>query len=121
MGYRRVHRGVGGGVGKRKAVRFTWRIQNDGNANGRFVLRGTKGTSAFAVTYKRGKANITAAVRAGTFTTPNLAPGKRTDITVTVTPTKKARTGNVVTATLTRRSAASSNVTHTVRATTTRR
>jgi alpha-tubulin suppressor-like RCC1 family protein len=105
----------------RKPVRFTWRIQNDGNAKDRFVLRGTKGTPAFAVTYKRGKANITAAVRAGTFRTPSLAPGQRTDITVTVTPTKKARTGDTVTATLTARSAASSTVTDTVRATTTRR
>jgi uncharacterized repeat protein (TIGR01451 family) len=105
----------------RTPVRFTWRIQNDGNANDRFRLRGTAGTNRFTVTYRRGGTNITAAVRAGTFTTPRLAPGASTDVTVTVTPTRRARAGDTLTTTLTARSAASSTVTDTVRATTTRR
>jgi hypothetical protein len=102
-------------------VRFTWRIQNDGNANDRFRLRGTAGTNRFTVTYRRGTTNITTAVRAGTFTTPNLTPGATTDVTVTVTPTRRARTGDTLTTTLTARSTASSSATDTVRTTTTRR
>jgi hypothetical protein len=105
----------------RRAVRFTWRVQNDGNTTERFRVRGSKGSRAFTVTYRRGTTNITAAVRAGTFTTPRLAPGATTDITVTVTPTRRARTGNTITTTLTARSTASSSATDTVRATTTRR
>jgi alpha-tubulin suppressor-like RCC1 family protein len=104
-----------------KAVRYTWRIQNDGNTVDRFVLRSTKGTRAFTVTYRRGRADITAAVRAGTYTTSRLAPGKRTDITVTVRPTKRARTGDALSLGLTARSATVASATDTVRATTTRR
>jgi hypothetical protein len=106
---------------KRKAVRYTWRIQNDGNTTDRYVLRGTKGTRTFTVTYRQGTTNITPTVFAGTFTTPNLAPGATTDITVTVTPTRRARTGNTLTTTLTARSTTTSSATDTVRAITTRR
>jgi hypothetical protein len=105
----------------RKAVRYTWRVQNDGNVPGRLKLRGTKGTQTFTVTYKRGSTNITKAVRRGTYTTANLAPGARTDITVTVTPTRRARSGDAVALTLTARSTTPSATTDTVRAVTTRR
>lgn len=105
----------------KKSVRYTWRVQNDGNATDTFTLRGTKGTKKFAVTYKRGSTNITKAVRAGTYTTTNLAPGATTDITVTVKPTKKAKKADELTLTLTSRSTATSSITDTVRAVTTRR
>jgi uncharacterized membrane protein len=105
----------------RTPVRYTWRIQNDGNIIERFRLRGTAGTNRFTVAYRRGTTNITAAVVAGTFTTPRLAPGVTTDITVTVTPTKRARSGDTITTNLTARSAATSSATDIVRAVTTRR
>jgi alpha-tubulin suppressor-like RCC1 family protein len=104
-----------------KAVRYTWRVQNDGNVPARLVLRGTKGTTAFAVTYKRGTANITKAVRAGTYRTTALGPNGRTDITVTVKPTRRARSGDALALTLTARSTTTSTTTDTVRAVTTRR
>jgi alpha-tubulin suppressor-like RCC1 family protein len=106
---------------KKKAVRYTWRVQNDGNVTDRFVLRGTTGTTKFTITYTQATTNITAAVTAGTFTTANLAPGAASDITVTVTPTKKAKKADTVTTTLTSRSLTSANSTDTVRTTTTRR
>jgi alpha-tubulin suppressor-like RCC1 family protein len=106
---------------KKKAVRYIWRVQNDGNVPGQLKLRGTKGNETFTVTYKRGSKNITKAVRRGTYTTANLAPGATTDITVTVKPTKKAKKADALTLTLTSRSTTTSLTTDTVRATTTRR
>jgi hypothetical protein len=105
---------------KKKAVRYTWRTQNDGNITDTFALRGTKRTKRFTVTYKLGATNITTAVTAGTFTTTNLTPGTTTDITVTVTPTKKAKKADTLTLTLTSRSSTTPSITDTVRATTRR-
>jgi alpha-tubulin suppressor-like RCC1 family protein len=106
---------------QRKAVRYTWRVQNDGNVPGQLKLRGTKGTTTFTVTYKRGSKNVTKAVRRGTYTTAALAPGATTDITVTVKPTKKAKKADTLTLILTARSTTPATTTDTVRAVTTRR
>jgi uncharacterized membrane protein len=108
------------GVSSQRA-RYTWRVQNDGNVTDRFVLRGTAATDAFTVTYKRGRTNITAAVRSGAYTTPRLAPGKRTDITVTVRPTAQAAVGDSHRLELVARSTTTARNSDTVRAVTIRR
>jgi hypothetical protein len=108
------------GVSSRPA-RYTWRVQNDGNVTDRFVLRGTAGTDAFAVVYKRGRTNITAAVRSGSYTTPRVAPGKRTDITVIVRATASADPGDAQTVKLVARSTTKTRNSDTVRAITSRR
>jgi hypothetical protein len=104
-----------------RPARYTWRIQNDGNVTDRFVVRGTAGTDAFTVTYKRGRTNITAAVRSGSYTTPRLAPGKRTDITVIVRATARVAVGDSHRLQLVARSTTTARNSDTVRAVTTRR
>jgi uncharacterized membrane protein len=90
-----------------KAV-FTVRLQNDGNVADRLTLRAAAGTKAFTVVYRRGSSDISRAVVAGTFRTPSLAPGASTDITVVVTPTKRAKKGAVLTRPVTTTSAGDS-------------
>jgi alpha-tubulin suppressor-like RCC1 family protein len=80
-----------------KRAVFTVRLQNDGNVADRLTLRAAAGTKAFTVVYRRGSTNVTRAVVAGTFRTPSLAPGARTDLTVVVTPTQRAKKGAALT------------------------
>lgn len=56
-------------------VVFRIRVQNDGTRSDRFTVRATGATSGYTVRFFRGSANITAAVRDGTYRTPILAPG----------------------------------------------
>jgi alpha-tubulin suppressor-like RCC1 family protein len=113
----------------KKPVRYTWRIQNDGNVAGRFTLRGTRGTRKFVVIYKNGAKDITRAVTKGTYRLPRLGAAASANITVTVRPTTRARPTDKITVTLTTRatdpSSTSANpppaITDTVRAITTRR
>jgi hypothetical protein len=57
-------------------IKFGISVQNDGLISDRFKLRATGTASAmYSVTYWHGTTNITAAVVAGTFKTPSLAPG----------------------------------------------
>jgi hypothetical protein len=57
------------------AFTFDISIQNDGAAADRFKLRATGAGGRWTVTYSGRGANITAAVLAGTYRTPVLAPG----------------------------------------------
>jgi alpha-tubulin suppressor-like RCC1 family protein len=87
-----------------KSVRFTVRLQNDGDTPDTLRVTGPKGTKAFRVVYRSGSTKITKQVRAGTWSTGSLAPGTSRSITVTVSPTKKAKKGATVTRKITVRS-----------------
>jgi hypothetical protein len=64
---------------------FALRLQNDGTARAAITLDGAvPGCPQMTVTVKLGTTNITAAVRAGTWSTGVLAPGARKDLTVSV-------------------------------------
>ena len=64
---------------------FALRLQNDGTSAAAITLDGGRSTCPqLAVTVKRGLTNITAAVRAGTWSTARLAPGAKVDLTVSI-------------------------------------
>lgn len=104
-----------------KKVTFTVRLQNDGDAPDTLRVTGPKGTRAFRIVYRSGTTNITKKVRAGTWSTGNLAPGATRSITVTVSPTKNAAKGATITRKITVRSNAQAAVVDTVRLTVRRR
>lgn len=56
-------------------VLFRIRIQNDGARSDRFRVSTIGSTSGYRVKFFKGTNNITAAVEAGTYKTPRLAPG----------------------------------------------
>jgi hypothetical protein len=61
-------------------------IQNDGALAGRFKVKGTgSAASEWRIVYRHGSTDISAAVRAGTFQTPTLAPGATYLITARAT------------------------------------
>ncbi len=79
-------------------ITFGVSIENDGNGYEDFEVQATGGaTSAYAVKYFRGTADITAAVVAGTYRTPSLAPGGTYLITARVTVASTAAAGSNVT------------------------
>jgi len=53
------------------------KIENDGDVPDRFLLRGSKGNSFFDVSYKSPTGNVTAAVKAGLFSTGILLPDEQ--------------------------------------------
>ena len=59
-------------------------VQNDGKLPDALRLIGTGGATGFTVKYYSGPTNVTAAVLAGTFTTPRLAPGARFSLKLVV-------------------------------------
>ncbi len=71
------------GAGESKAIRVKRRhrgtlyvdIQNDGLYSDTFKLHATGAARGFAVSYYRGATNVTAAVKAGTYSTGTLLPG----------------------------------------------
>ena len=72
-------------------------IENDGTGYEDFEVQATGGaTSAYAVRYFRGTADITAAVVAGTYRTPSLKPGGTWLITVRVAVSSTAGAGSSV-------------------------
>lgn len=89
-----------------RSIRFTVRLQNDGDAPDTLRVSGPKGTRAFRVVYRSGTTIITKQVRAGTWSTGSLAPGATRSIIVTVTPTKRAKKGATVTRKIAVRSSA---------------
>ena len=68
-----------------KAVVFTVRVTNRGDAADRMAVKGTPRNTRFAVVYLRGSANISTAVANGTYRTGTLAPDASTLLTVRVT------------------------------------
>jgi hypothetical protein len=77
------------------------RVQNDGNRNDRFAVKGSAGNRKFTVAYFAGAKNITKQVLNGSYTTPSLAPGAEFRLRVKVTRTGKAQRGDVRTVMLT--------------------
>lgn len=65
---------------------YTARLQNDRAATDNLSVRGVDtGASGYVVTYWRGGTDITAAVRAGSYRTGPLAPGRSATVTIAVT------------------------------------
>ena len=58
-----------------RVVVFKISIQNDGSVSDRFTVDANGLTTGYVVKFLRKSTNITAAVEAGTYTTPLLAPG----------------------------------------------
>jgi alpha-tubulin suppressor-like RCC1 family protein len=108
-------------VKKGKKVTFTVRAQNDGNAPDALRVRGPRSTRTFTITYRAGTKNITKKVVKGTYRTPSLTPGASRDITVTITPTKKATKNKKAIATVTVTSIADTTKKDTVKAVATRK
>jgi len=61
------------------------RIDNKGHATDTFKIAGTAGNSNFTIEYFNGSTNVTNAVKNGTFSTGNLAPGKSFKLKVKIT------------------------------------
>jgi uncharacterized membrane protein len=111
---------VTGSAARNRSVTYVVSVQNDGRVADRFRLRGVGSNRSFTVRYTNASGtNITAAMTAGTFTTPVLAPGAA--ITVTVTVTASAPPGASRVGTLTATSATHATRTDTVTFTTRRR
>jgi hypothetical protein len=78
-------------------ITFTVSIQNDGNAADRFKVAATGASAAkYQVTFLAGSTDITAAVIAGTYQTPNVNPSSAFAITARVKVLSGAVTGSSV-------------------------
>ena len=72
-----------------QTVHAVAKIENDGDVPDRFLLRGSKGNSFFDVFYKSPTGNVTAAVKAGLFTTGIVLPDEQSPgLTVEVKPNR---------------------------------
>jgi hypothetical protein len=78
----------------------SWQVQNDGERADAFRLVAGASTRRVRVHYLSGGVDVTRAVVAGTFVTPTLGPGQVVTLTVTVTPTRRAKVGDVRTVTM---------------------
>lgn len=86
-----------GSAKRGKTITFTISAQNDGSAADHFtVLASGTASSAYTVTYFHGTTNITAAVVAGTYTTPSVKKTKAYVITVKVKVKSSATVGSSV-------------------------
>jgi DNA-binding beta-propeller fold protein YncE len=85
-------------VANRGTARFTLRAENDGTGTEDLRVRGQAGTNRYTVTYKRGAANVTNQVVAGTFRFQDVPAGANRTLTVIVT----ARNGTPRNAAVTR-------------------
>ena len=110
-----------GGVARGASRTFHVRAQNDAAVASSLKVKGaSSGGSGFTVTYFRGTTNISAQVRAGTYTLSGMAPGSSVVLKVRITAGNATRRGAVHNADVTVRSAASAAVKDTVRARVTR-
>ncbi len=89
---------------------YTATIQNDGAVADQYKIRGTRSTTKFTVTYRRGDTNavITPGVGNGTFLTPVLAPGQSFTVKISVTVRANTVRNNKLNGLLTATSNASS-------------
>jgi hypothetical protein len=72
---------------------FQYKIENDGPDAASFTLTGSPGTPKITPKYKIGATNITTAIVAGTYVTPELAPGE--SITINLGVSVKGPNGSV--------------------------
>ena len=85
-----------------KAITFGLSIKNGGSTSAKLTLTvAGKTVKGYSVRYLRGATDITAAVVAGTWKTPQLAPGAATLVTVRVSVTSQSLAGSKVVRTLT--------------------
>ena len=82
------------GVSYDGPIDFRIRIQNDGARADRFRVAASGSTSGYRVKFFHGTTDITAAVRAGTYRTPTLAPGAYYGIKARVTLRPEAVNGD---------------------------
>ena len=93
---RTANKGVG------TSVSFYVSIQNDGNANDTFKLAlSGAATTMYSVRYYHGTTEITAAVVAGTYQTPSVAPGASYTVKAVVKVKSTATAGSSVSRLLT--------------------
>ena len=87
-----------GSAARGSTITFGISIQNDGKVSDLFKLAATgAATTMYRVRYFRGTTEITAAVVAGTYQTPSLAPGAKYLITAKVKVKSSATVGSSVT------------------------
>ena len=79
--------------GRARKATFQVRVTNRGDASERIAVLGTRKSAKFAVVYRAGGKNVTAAVLAGSFLTGSLEPGGSTVLTVKVTRLKGVKKG----------------------------
>ena len=82
------------GVSYDGPIVFRIRIQNDGARADRFRVVATGSTSGYRVRFFQGTTDITAAIKAGTYRTPKLAPGGLHTIKARVTLRPEAVNGD---------------------------
>jgi len=105
-------------IGRSKT--FTTTIKNDGTVSDTFTVLGTRKSSKFSAKYlDETDTDITAAVVAGTYNTPSLAPGATYTIRLKVTVKSNALVGNRRNFLITSTSTGNANKQDTVKATVT--
>ncbi len=86
------------------SVTYTIKVQNDALVADTLRLKGAASNTRFKVTYTAGGADITPAIVAGTYTTPELAPGATFTVRVVVKVKSTAPAGASLTGALTAKS-----------------
>ncbi len=104
-----------GSAPRGSSVTYTVKVQNDSQAADALRLTGTASNTRFGVTYTVGATNVTAAVVAGTYVTPTLAPGATLSVKVVVKVKTGAPAGSSLTATLIAKSNSNSTYGDTVK------
>jgi glutamyl endopeptidase len=110
----------GTGVARGGSATFYVRIQNDGSAADAFTVRGQGSHPKFTVRWFAGTTEVTTAVRAGTYRSPNLNAGGTTVLRAVLTARGTSARGQAVTATMTVTSAANPAMKDVVKVTATR-
>lgn len=89
-----------GSAARGHTVTYDVSVQNDAPFGDALRLKGTASNANFTVSYQVGATDVTAQVVAGTYTTPNLAPGATQKVRVVVTVGAGAPSGSSLSATV---------------------
>jgi hypothetical protein len=84
---------IGLDVGEKQTWKIT--VENDGLVPSRYRIHGGSGNTDFAVKYVKGGANISRAVRAGSFRTARLDPDQSTTLKLKVTSNNQDGSGDL--------------------------
>ena len=93
-----------GRAARGSTVTYTVKAQNDSTASAVLRLEGTATATSFKVTYTVGGTDVTAGIVAGAYTTPELTPGAKLTVIVTVKVKSTAPPGASLTGSLTAKS-----------------
>lgn len=99
---------------------FTARFENDGEFTEPLVIRGPDSNTRFKVTYLAGSTDVTEQVVAGTYQTPPLAPGERSNLKIVIKAKARTPAGATTTVVVKASSSVLTEVKDAVRATVTR-